>query len=155
MTTTVAASELKDHIGEEVGVSEWFEIDQDRINAFADATMDHQFIHIDPEAAKATPFGSTIAHGYLTLSLLPHLSGQAMLLPEGTMMALNYGSDKIRFLTPVKVDGKVRARVVLADVTEKGGGQYLVKNQVTVEIEGEDKPAMVAETLSLFFVAED
>ena len=155
MTTTVPASELKDHVGEEVGVSEWFEIDQDRIDAFADATEDHQFIHVDPEAAKHTPFGSTIAHGYLTLSLLPHLSGQAMLLPEGTMMAMNYGSDKIRFLNPVKVDSKVRARVKIADVTEKGVGRYLVKNEVTVEIDGEDKPAMIAETLSLFFVQED
>ncbi|HEX9887907.1 MAG TPA: MaoC family dehydratase [Nitriliruptorales bacterium] len=155
MTTTVPASQLSDHIGEEVGVSEWFRIDQDRIDAFADATEDHQFIHVDPEAAKATPFGSTIAHGYLTLALLPYLSGQATLLPEGTMMALNYGSDRVRFLQPIKVDSQVRARVKLSDVTQKGAGQYLVKNEVTIEIEGEDKPAMIAETLALFFVQQD
>lgn len=150
-TKTVPPSELKDHIGEEIGTSDWFPIEQERIDAFADATEDHQFIHVDPEAAKQTPFGTTIAHGYLTLSLLPHLTGQALLVPEGTMMALNYGSDKVRFLQPVKVGSRVRARVTLADVTEKGPGQVLLKTAVTVEIEGEDKPAMVAETLSLFF----
>lgn len=150
MATIVPATELANHVGSEVGVSDWFTIDQDRINAFADATLDHQWIHVDPERAKATPWGTTIAHGYLTLSLLPHLLGEAGIRPEGTVMAINYGADRIRFLQPVKVDSSIRARSVLSEVTEKSPGQWLLKNTVTVEIQGEEKPAMVAETLSLF-----
>ncbi len=150
MATIVPASELATHVGTEVGVSDWFTIDQERINAFADATLDHQWIHVDPERAKATPWGTTIAHGYLTLSLLPYLLGEAGIRPEGTVMGINYGADRIRFLQPVKVNSAIRARAVLAEVTEKSPGQWLLKNTVTVEIQGEEKPAMVAETLSLF-----
>jgi acyl dehydratase len=148
----VPLDELKTRIGEEIGTSDWVQIDQDRIDAFADVTHDHQFIHVDPEAAKHTPFGTTIAHGYLTLSLLPYFMGQVSLLPEGLVMAMNYGSDKVRFLAPVKVGSRVRGRVKLVDVKEKAAGQILIKNEVAVEIEGEDKPALIAEVLSLVFL---
>jgi acyl dehydratase len=140
-------------IGKEMGVSEWFLIDQARINDFADTTVDHQFIHVDPEKASQTPFGTTIAHGFLTLSLLPHLVSGLGAGMEGAVMGLNYGFDKIRFLAPVKVDSRVRARVKLADVQEKAPKQYLVKQEITVEIENEAKPALVAEWLTMVMVA--
>lgn len=149
----VPAAELQAHVGEELGVSDWLTIDQDRINAFADATIDHQFIHVDPEAAKATPWGTTIAHGFLTLSLVTPLMADSLLAPKNTVMAINYGSDKVRFLQPVKVDGRVRARSRLADVDDKGGGRWLLKTEVTVEIEDDDRPALVAEILTMFFTA--
>ncbi len=146
------AAELQASVGEEVGVSDWVTVDQERIDAFADATLDHQFIHVDPERAALTPFGTTIAHGFLTLSLLPHLTGGIVPVPDGTVMAINYGSDRLRFLSPVKSGSRVRARVKLVDATEKSPGQWLVKSDVTVEIDGEPKPALVAETLTLYFV---
>lgn len=148
---TVPASELADHVGEETGVSDWLDIDQSRIDAFADVTLDHQFIHVNPEAAAQTPLGSTVAHGFLTLSLISALAGGSMMEPEGTVMVLNYGVDRVRFIEPVKVDSRIRARTRLADVREKGPGRWLCTNEVTVEIEGMDKPAMVAETLTMFF----
>ena len=151
MPTVVPASELKDQIGKTLGPSEWFAIDQDRINAFADVTIDHQFIHIDPDKAKLTPFGTTVAHGFLTLSLLTHLTSETSLMPEGTVMGVNYGFDKVRFIQPVKVGQQVRATVVPMTVLERGPGQYLIKSEVTVEIDGEDKPAVVAEWLGLLF----
>ena len=147
---TVPVDQLVDYLGKEIGVSDWFTIDQDRINAFADATMDHQFIHVDPEAAQMTPWGTTIAHGFLTLSLIPHLTLFTGIAPEGTVMAINYGSDKVRFLEPVRVGSEVRARTVLEEVTEKGPGRVLIKTRVTVEIKDNEKPALVAETLSMF-----
>ena len=150
MADIVPASELASWIGKERPPSDWLTIDQDRINAFADATLDHQFIHIDAEKAKQTPFGTTIAHGYLSLSLLPYFSAQCGIAPDNLAMAINYGSDKVRFLQPVPVGSRVRCHMVLAEVTEKGPGQYLCKSNVTVEIEGADKPALVAEVLSLF-----
>jgi len=149
---TVAVEKLKDYIDQPLGTSEWVVIDQDRINAFADVTIDHQFIHVDIEKAKATPFGKTIAHGYLSLSLVSHFLEQCGILPEGTVMAINYGSDKVRFLQPVTVDSKVRGHGTLLEVTEKSPGQYLVKTGISVEIEGQEKPALVAEILSMFFV---
>lgn len=151
---TVPVSDINDFIGKEMGKSEWFEIDQDRINAFADATLDHQFIHVDPEKAKMTPFGTTIAHGFLTMSLLPYLQQSVadMITPEGVKMAMNYGFDKLRFLAPVPVGKKVRASVKLLDATEKKPGQFLFKTEFTVEIEGEDKPALIAEWLLMYFV---
>jgi acyl dehydratase len=149
---TVPVDQLAGYVGKEVGVSDWLTVDQERINAFADATLDHQFIHVDPEAAKMTPWGTTIAHGFLTLSLLPYLTSQVSILPEGMVMAINYGSDKVRFLEPVRVGSDIRARVVLTDVTEKNPGRYLFKSDVTVEIKDNEKPALVAETLSLFIV---
>ncbi|UTW57210.1 MaoC family dehydratase [Kordiimonas sp. SCSIO 12603] len=152
MSKTVSKEELKDYIGKETGVSDWFLIDQDRINKFADVTLDHQFIHVDPEAAAQTPFGTTIAHGFLTLSMLAHLATSSMLSIEGTKMGVNYGTEKVRFLSPVKVDSEIRARVKLVEVTEKPGNRLLLKNEVTVEINGEQHPALIAEWLTMVFV---
>ena len=150
----VKVEELKGYIGKELGASDWFKIDQERINNFADATLDHQFIHVDAEAAKSTPFGGTIAHGFLTLSLLPYLQATVaeIIVPEGTKMGMNYGFDKLRFLAPVKVDSRVRAVAKLLDVTEKKPGQFLLKFEFVVEIEGEDKPALISEWLLMYFV---
>ncbi len=152
MSKTVSKEELKDYIGKETGVSDWFLIDQDRINKFADVTLDHQFIHVDPEAAAQTPLGTTIAHGFLTLSMLAHLATSSMLSIEGTKMGVNYGTEKVRFLSPVKVDSEIRARVKLVEVTEKPGNRLLLKNEVTVEINGEQHPALIAEWLTMVFV---
>lgn len=149
MKTVVPADRLKDYVGKDLGCSEWFLIDQDRINRFADVTEDHQFIHVDVERAKAGPFGDTIAHGFLTLSLLSHLTEDCGLMPENTVMGVNYGCDKVRFLQPVKVDQRVRARVKPVSVIERQPGQFLIKSEITVEIEGEDRPALVAEWLAL------
>ena len=152
MLQVVPVDQLADYVGKDLGESDWFTIDQDRINAFADATNDHQFIHLDPEAAKATPWGTTIAHGFLSLSLLPYLTASAGIIPEGMVMVINYGSDKVRFLEPVRVGSQVRAKVHLAEVNEKGPGRYLFKTNVTVEIKDSEKPALIAETLSMFIV---
>jgi acyl dehydratase len=138
--------DMKAKIGEELGVGEWLELTQERINTFADATGDHQWIHVDEERAKAGPFGAPIAHGYLTLSLIPSLGGGGLGL-DGVRMGINYGLDRVRFITPVKVGSRVRARRKLVDVTE-GEGFVQMKVEVTVEIDGEAKPACVAETLS-------
>ena len=136
-------------IGADMGTSEWLSISQERINAFADCTLDQQFIHVDPEAAAQTPFGGTIAHGFLTLSLLSHFAGSVGCEFENTVMGINYGFDKVRFLSPVKVDSRVRARAVLLDVLEKRPGQFLIKQQVSIEIEGEPMPALIAEWLTM------
>lgn len=141
-----SVEDMKAKIGEELGVGEWLEVSQDRINTFADATGDHQWIHVDAERAKQGPFGTTIAHGYLTLSLIPSLGGGGLGL-DGVRMGINYGLDRVRFITPVKVGSRVRARRKLLDVTE-GEGFVQMKVEVTVEIDGEAKPACVAETLS-------
>ena len=153
MLKVIKSSEINSVLGTEVGVSDWVTIDQDRIDKFADATMDHQFIHVDPEQAKPV-FGSTIAHGFLSLSLvagIPFEQEIGMVL-EGTKMGLNYGLDKVRFLSPVPVNSEVRIRMKCIDVTEKNPGQYLAKTEVTMEIKGVEKPAFVAETLSMFIV---
>jgi acyl dehydratase len=139
-------------VGQEVGVSSWLEVDQERILAFAEATEDRQFIHTDPEAAARTPFGGTIAHGFLTLSLLSRMGAEAMLLPEGLKMAVNYGLDRVRFLAPVRSGKRVRGRFTLDSVEEKAPGQWLLRHIVTVEIEGEDKPALTAAWLGLMFI---
>ena len=144
--------DIRARIGDEVGMSSWLTIDQPRIDAFADATEDRQFIHVDPDAAAQTPFGGTIAHGFLSLSLLSRMGAEAMLLPEGLKMAINYGFDRIRFLAPVKSGKRVRGRFVLDSVEEKAPGQLLLRHKVAVEIEGEDKPALTAEWLGLMFV---
>ena len=136
-------------IGTELGVSEWFRIDQSRIDAFADATLDHQFIHVDPEKAKLTPFGSTIAHGFLTLSLLPYLVTGLGIGMDGAVMGLNYGFDKIRFLAPVKVDSRVRARAKLVGFQEKASKQFLITQEITIEIENEQRPALVSQWLTM------
>ena len=141
--------EIRNRIGEEVGVSSWIIVDQGRILAFADATEDRQFIHVDPRAAAQTPFGGTVAHGFLTLSLLSRMGAEAMLLPDTLKMAVNYGLDRVRFLAPVKSGSRVRGRFRLDSVEEKAPGQVLMRHTVTVEIEGEDKPALTAEWLGL------
>lgn len=149
---TVAKEELQDYVDTPLEPSAWVRIDQQMINDFADATMDHQFIHIDEAKAAQTPFGSTIAHGYLTMSLISHFLGECAVRPEHTAMAINYGSDKVRFLQPVKVGSEIRAKPVLMSVTEKAPGQVLTKTGITIEIRGEEKPALVAEILSLFIL---
>jgi acyl dehydratase len=148
----VPVAELTQYAGKELGYSQWLKIDQARINLFAEATGDFQFIHIDPVKAAKTPFGSTIAHGFLSLSLIPKLMEDLLVVPEGLKMVVNYGLDSVRFIQPVKVDSNVRLKVELAEVTEKKPGQWLLKATVTMEIEGVDKPAFIAEPLSLCFV---
>jgi acyl dehydratase len=148
---TATLDQIRAKTGEEVGVSGWLTVDQVRIDAFAEATEDRQFIHVDPAAATQTPFGGTIAHGFLTLSLLSRMGAEAMLLPECLKMAVNYGFDRVRFLAPVKAGKRVRGRFVLDSVEEKAAGQFLVRHTVTVEIEGEDKPALTASWLGLMF----
>ncbi|MGS0542530.1 MaoC family dehydratase [Pseudomonas sp. Y5-11] len=148
----VPVAELKDYVGKELGRSEWLTIDQERINLFAEATGDYQFIHVDPVKAAQTPFGSTIAHGFLSLSLIPKLMEDILVLPQGLKMVVNYGLDSVRFIQPVKVNSKVRLKVDLAEVTEKKPGQWLLKATATLEIGGSDKPAYIAEPLSLCFV---
>ena len=153
MSNLINASQLQDYVGKEVGLTDWIEVDQERINQFADATGDHQYIHLDAERAAQTPFGTTIAHGFLTLSLLSMLSGMGGGLKlENTVMGINYGLDKVRFLNPVKSGAKIRARFVLASAEEKKPGNYLLKHNVTVEIYGEDKPALIAEWLGMTVV---
>ncbi|MGF6398358.1 acyl dehydratase [Pseudomonas frederiksbergensis] len=148
----VPVAELKDYVGKELGRSEWLTIDQERINLFAEATGDYQFIHVDPVKAAQTPFGSTIAHGFLSLSLIPKLMEDILILPEGAKMVVNYGLDSVRFIQPVKVNSRVRLKVDMNDVIEKKPGQWLLKATATLEIEGSDKPAYIAEPLSLCFV---
>lgn len=144
--------ELAAKTGEVIGVSDWFHVTQERINMFADATGDHQFIHIDEEKAKLTPFGGTIAHGFLTVSLLSAMSYDAVKPPDGVAMGGNYGFDKLRFIAPVPAGSRVRGRFKLLSAEDKGGGRWLIKHEVTVDIEGQDKPALIAEWLGMQFV---
>ncbi|MGW2560216.1 MaoC family dehydratase [Streptomyces sp. NPDC001514] len=144
-----SAEELTAGVGEQLGYSDWLEIEQKRIDLFADATGDHQWIHVDPERAAAGPFGKTIAHGYLTLSLLPTLVPQIMRV-EGMKMGINYGTNKVRFPAPVPVGSRLRATAALKSVEEAGGGVQ-VTAVVTVEREGGDKPVCVAESVSRYF----
>lgn len=148
----VPVTALSQYVGKPLGHSAWLKIDQQRINLFAEATGDFQFIHVDPQKAAQTPFGGTIAHGFLTLSLIPTLIEDILVLPQGLKMVVNYGLDSVRFMQPVKVDSQVRLKVDLAGVTEKKPGQWLLKAIATLEIEGEEKPAYIAESLSLCFV---
>ena len=133
-------------------MSNWFTMDQQRIDAFADTTEDRQFIHVDEQAAAQTPFGGTIAHGFLTLSMLSRMAAEAMLLPDTLKMAINYGFDRVRFLAPVRSGKRIRGRFVLDSVEEKAPGQLLMRHNVSVEIEGEDKPAMTAQWLGLMII---
>ena len=144
--------DIRGRIGTEVGVSGWLTVDQPRIDAFADATEDRQFIHVDPQAAAQTPFGGTVAHGFLSLSMLSRMAVEAMLIPDSVKMAVNYGLDRVRFIAPVMVGSRIRGRFVLDSVDEKAPGQLLVRHSVTVEIEGVDKPALTAQWLGLLFV---
>jgi acyl dehydratase len=143
--------EIKGKIGSEVGVSDWILIDQARIDKFATVTEDHQFIHVDPVAAARTPFGGTIAHGFLTLSLLSRMAADAMLRPENIKMGVNYGFEKVRFLAPVRSGKRVRGRFKLLSLEEKRPGQWQFLHEVSVEIEGEEKPALIAEWIGLIF----
>lgn len=143
--------EMRKRIGEEVGVSSWLTIDQARISAFADTTDDRQFIHVDPEAAAKTPFGGTIAHGFLSLSMLSRMAAEGMLVPSRVTMAVNYGFDRVRFIAPVRAGSRIRGRFVLDSVEEKAPAQVMLRHSVTVEIEGEPKPALTAQWLSLIF----
>jgi acyl dehydratase len=154
LSSPLSIEEYASLAGFELPPSPWLEITQDRVDQFADATNDHQFIHIDPERAKETPFGGTIAHGYLTLSLLSDLLGSCWPMPEGLVMGLNYGSDKVRYLAPVKVGQRIRAIGTVAEIDEKRPGQWLMKTRVTVEIENETTPALIAEILSMFIVEQ-
>lgn len=152
MTETIKATDLPTLIGSELAPSDWLEITQERVNQFADATNDFQFIHVDPDKAAQTPFGGPIAHGFLSLSLLSYLNAQTAVIPENLVMGINYGSDKVRYLQPVRVGKRIRSRQTILDVTEKSPGQWLMKTAVTVEIENEETPALVAEILSMFVV---
>lgn len=143
--------EIRSRIGEEIGVSGWFEMNQERIDEFADATEDRQFIHIDPKSAAQTPFGQTIAHGFLSLSMMSRMAADAMLVPDTVKMAVNYGLDRVRFVAPVKSGKRIRGRFRLDSITEKAPGQLLMRHTVTVEIEGEERPALTAEWLGLLF----
>ena len=143
--------EIRARIGEEIGVSGWLNVDQDRIAAFADATEDRQFIHVDPEAAARTAFGGTIGHGCLTLSLLSRMGAEALLLPDNVRMVVNYGLDRVRFLAPVRSGKRIRGRFTLDALDERSAGQILLRHLVTVEIEDEDKPALSAVWLALLF----
>ncbi|EST15541.1 maoC like domain protein [Pseudomonas putida S610] len=148
----VPVTALTQYVGKSLGHSAWLTIDQQRIDRFAEATGDHQFIHVDPQRAAQTAFGGTIAHGFLTLSLIPALIEDILVLPQGLEMVVNYGLDSVRFIQPVKVDSQVRLHVELADVQQKRPGQWLLKAIATLEIKDEDKPAYRAESLSLCFV---
>lgn len=149
---TIAAADISEFIGKETGVSDWTEITQDRIDKFADVTEDHQFIHVNPEAAKATPFGTTIAHGFLTLSMLSKLAAGQVLVLEGVKMGVNYGFDKIRMMNPVKSGKRIRGHFTLMSADQKVPGQWTFKYAVKVEIEGEEKPALAAEWITMQFV---
>lgn len=152
MPVKIPASELPDLAGRQLEPSSWLKITQDRINQFADATNDHQFIHVSRIRAALTPFRKPIAHGFLSLSLLSYLNAEKALIPDNLQMVINYGADRLRFLAPVKVGKRIRSHQKIVSVTERKPGQWLVKNDVSVEIEGEDKPALVAQMLALYIV---
>lgn len=152
MALTLSVDQLNDYIGKEVGISEWLLVDQERINQFADATGDHQYIHVDSERAAQTPFGTTIAHGFLTMSLMVLMGYEGSTKLKNSVMGINYGFDKLRFINPVKVNSKIRGRFRLISAEEKNTNQWLLKHNITVEIAGEEKPALVAEWLGMTVV---
>ena len=143
--------DIRARVGQPIGTSDWIEVGQDRIDAFAEATEDRQFIHVDPALAAQTPFGGTIAHGFLSLSLLSRMAADVMQVPDTTKMAINYGLDRVRFIAPVRAGKRVRGHFTLAAADDKAPGQLLLRHSVTVEIEGEEKPALTAEWLGLIF----
>ena len=151
-TRTMSLDEIRTYTGKEIGVSEWFALDQDKINGFADLTEDHMFLHVNPEAAKATPFGGTIAHGLLTLSMMPVMAYQAVPGVEGTKMGVNYGYDKVRFMAPVKSGKRIRGHFIVKSVDDKGDGRFALNHDVNIEIEGEDKPALAAEWITMVWM---
>ncbi|MBP7765552.1 MAG: MaoC family dehydratase [Deltaproteobacteria bacterium] len=151
MSLSAALKDMEPYIGKEVFVSDWTQVTQDQINKFAESTMDHQWIHVDKEQAAKGPFGTTIAHGFLTLSHLPFFSYQVPLKAEGAKMSINYGLDKVRFLNPVPSGSKIRDRIVLKALEQKPGNRLLVTQTHTIEIEGQDKPACIADALGMIF----
>jgi len=153
MTNPLPAAQIAALVGDIVGTSEWIEITQERVNRFAEATDDFQFIHVDPEKARLTPFGGTIAHGFLTLSLVPVLMKRSNCpMPENIRMGVNYGGNRTRFLVPVRVGKRIRGVFKLLEMDEKRPGQWQQTMEITVEIEGEDKPALICEWITQFFV---
>ena len=144
--------EIEARVGSEIGASDWILVDQQAIDAFAEVTQDHQFIHTDPEAAARTPFGGTVAHGFLSLSLLSRMAADVMLVPEGLKMAVNYGFERVRFIAPVRSGRRVRGRFVLTGAEEKRPGRWQLVHDVTVEIEGEGKPALTATWIGMIFL---
>ncbi|AWF83386.1 protein dehydratase [Microbulbifer sp. A4B17] len=149
MPVEISPDNLNQYIGFETEPTAWFEIDQQRVDSFAECTLDRQFIHVDPEAAAKTPFGGTVAHGFLSLSLLPYFVGSLQITVAGAYMGVNYGLDKVRFISPVKTGSRVRVSGKILDITEKRESQYQIRLMVTMEIEGEAKPALVAEWIFL------
>ena len=148
----VARDDVMSIVNTEPKTTEWFEVKQEQIDQFADCTLDHQFIHINPEEAAKTPFGSTIAHGFLSLSMLSHFAESFGTLIEGAYMGVNYGFDKVRFISPVKVNSKIRGCAKLVDVIEKKPGQFMFTTEVTVEIEGSEQPALKAQWITMQMV---
>ncbi|MDE2560852.1 MAG: MaoC family dehydratase [Sphingomonadales bacterium] len=149
----MSPQDMKALVGTEIGISQWFEVSQERINKFAEATGDFQFIHVDQEKARMTPFGGTIAHGFLTLSLIPVLTAESDCpRPEGIKMAVNYGGNKTRFIAPVRSGKRVRGHFKMLELEEKRPGQWQQTMEITIEIEGEDKPALMAEWITQYFV---
>ena len=151
MSIQSVLQEMQEHIGKEIFVSDWTQVTQDQINQFADSTKDHQWIHVDKEKAAAGPFGTTIAHGFLTLSHLPFFSYQVPLKMKGSKMSINYGLDKVRFLNPVVSGAKIRDRITLKSLEEKPGNRLLISQVHTIEIEGQEKPDCIAESLGMIF----
>lgn len=149
MPQVIEKNQIDQLIGKQLKITDWFQVTQEQIDVFADCTLDRQFIHVDPEAAAKTPFGTTIAHGFLTLSMLSYFSESFNVLISGFYMGINKGFDKVRFLAPVKVGSNIRCHAKVLDITEKRPGQFDFKTEVTVEIEGEEKPALIAEWLSV------
>ena len=143
--------EIRSKVGASLGASPWIEIGQESIDTFADVTGDRQFIHVDPQAAAQTPFGGTVAHGFLTLSLLSQMAGHVMLVPDTTKMGVNYGFERVRFIAPVRAGKRIRGHFTLASFEEKQAGQWQFVHNVTVEIEGEEKPALVADWIGRVF----
>lgn len=153
MVTMIKKEDVEQYVGFEAEPTPWHLVNQLQIDQFAECTLDKQFIHVDPVKAKDTPFGSTIAHGFLTLSMLSHFAESYSILIDGFYMLVNSGFDKLRFLAPVKVNSRIRAKTKVVGIEEKAPGQFRIKTEVTIEIEGEDKPAMVAEWISIQMVA--
>lgn len=154
MIEVLPLAKIKEKIGTELGVSDWFTVTQDQMNRFADLTGDHQWIHVDVERSAQGPFGRTIVSGYMTASLIPMFGSEVGVFPEGTTMAINYGMNRLRLLNPVLEGSRIRGRIALTDVVEKPGGRILITNTNTIEIEGQEKPACVAEVLTLFFTGQ-
>ena len=146
---TVSREELFNSIGSDLESTDWFTVKQEQIDQFADCTLDHQFIHIDPDKARETSFGTTIAHGFLSLSMLSYFAGTFSLIVKGCYMSINYGFDKVRFISPVKVNSRIRCHARLKDAVEKHPGQFMLTYAVEVEIEGGDKPALKADWIGM------